>query len=295
MPNLVTGTATRAANAVVLSSNASVSVPVIMYRDQRVITTELLAKGYEASEKNIRDNFSRNASRFEEGKHYFLLQGGELQEFKNLPALSGVVNKHTSQLILWTERGASRHAKMLETDQAWEFFEQLEDSYFNLREVHGVMLPDISDPIKLARAWADAMEAKQQAEVLTHRQAQYIEHLENLFSEGLSPVQFCKRLNGVNTSKLNGWLQQANWLYDDNPKGNHAHWRVRSQARDKYLTEKSSKVSPNQSASFTTYQPVLLREGAAWLYKKYLKRQLPMKVTWNGEFTHDKELAAGEA
>ncbi|EEK9283034.1 ORF6N domain-containing protein, partial [Salmonella enterica subsp. enterica] len=28
-------------------------------------------------------------------------------------------------------RGAARHAKMLETDQAWEVFEKLEDCYFS--------------------------------------------------------------------------------------------------------------------------------------------------------------------
>ena len=33
--------------------------------------------------------------------------------------------------MLWTERGAARHAKMLETDKAWDVFEQLEDSYFS--------------------------------------------------------------------------------------------------------------------------------------------------------------------
>ena len=109
-----------------------------------------------------------------------------------------------------------------------------------MREVYGVTLPDISDPIKLARAWADAMEAKQQAEAITHQQAEYIEHLESLFTDGLSPVQFCKRLNGVNTSKISAWLVSANWLYDDNPEGRSAQWRVRSYARDKYLTEKSN-------------------------------------------------------
>lgn len=280
-------------NAVTIPASVPLDVPVIMYREQRVITTELLARGYGASEKNIRDNFSRNLSRFEEGKHYFMLQGEELQEFKSLPALSGVVNKYTSQLILWTERGASRHAKMLETDQAWDFYEQLEDNYFNLREVYGVMLPDMLDPIQLARAWADAMEARKQVEVLNHRQAQYINHLENLFSDGLSPVQFCKRLNGVNASKVSAFLQGANWLYDDNPNGHSAQWRVRSQVRDKYLTEKSSKIKPSSSASFTTYQPVLLRDGAVWLYRKYLKGQLPMKHSWNGEYTHYKELAGG--
>ncbi len=42
-----------------------------------------------------------------------------------------MVSKHTNVLYLWTDRGASRHAKMLETDQAWDWFEALEDNYFN--------------------------------------------------------------------------------------------------------------------------------------------------------------------
>lgn len=155
-------------------------------------------------------------------------------------------------------------------------------------------LPNFSDPAQAARAWADEFEARQRAEAVTHQQAEYIEHLESLFTDGLSPVQFCKRLNGVNTSKISAWLVSANWLYDDNPDGRSAQWRVRSYARDKYLTEKSSKVSPNSAVSFTTYQPVLLREGAIWIYKNYLKGKLPMKVTWNGSFTHDKELAGGD-
>lgn len=154
-------------------------------------------------------------------------------------------------------------------------------------------LPNFADPVQAARAWADEFEARQRIEIISHQQSHYIEHLESLFTDGLSPVQFCKRLNGVNTSKVNAWLLGANWLYDDNPEGKSAHWRVRSYARDKYLTEKTSKVMPSESVSFTTYQPVLLRDGAIWLYKKYLKGHLPMKQSWNGQFTHDKELSSG--
>lgn len=292
MTNQVMGTATPKSSVISVSVQSAVqNVPVITYRDQRVITTELLAQGYGTTAIRIQQNFQRNEHRFIEGKHFFKISGDELKSFRL--SFSESVNKHTTSLVLWTERGASHHAKMLETELAWEFFEQLEDHYFNLREIHGVMLPNMSDPITLARAWADAMEAKQQAEALTHQQAEYIEHLESLFTDGLSPVQFCKRLNGVNTSKVNAWLLGANWLYNDNPDGKNAHWRVRSYARDKYLTEKTSKVMPSESVSFTTYQPVLLRDGAIWLYKKYLKGHLPMKQSWNGEFTHDKELTSG--
>ena len=292
MPNQVLGAAASGVNPVVISSNASVSVPVLMYRDQRVITTELLARGYGTDEANIRKNLSRNVRRFLEGIHIFTVDGDELRDLRVTNSHAQISSKARS-LTLWTEKGAARMSKIVDTDEAWKFFEGLEDSYFRLREVGGLLLPDMNDPIKLARAWADAMEAKQQAEVLTHRQAQYIDHLENLFSDGLSPVQFCKRLNGVNASRVSAYLQESNWLYDDNPNGNHVQWRVRSQARDKYLTEKSSQINPSSAASFITHQPVLLREGAVWLYRRYLKGQLPMKRSWNGEYTHDKELAGG--
>lgn len=292
MTNQVMGLATPKGSATSVVSVNNSAVPVITYRNQRVVTTDSLAAGYSTTAQNITNNFNRNKSRFIEGKHYFRIEGEEVENLRN--SLSYVqISPKTRSLYLWTERGASHHAKMLETEQAWDFFEQLEDHYFGMREVYGVTLPDISDPIKLARAWADAMEAKQQAEAITHQQAEYIEHLESLFTDGLSPVQFCKRLNGVNTSKISAWLVSANWLYDDNPEGRSAQWRVRSYARDKYLTEKSTKVSPNSAVSFTTYQPVLLRDGAVWLYKNYLKGKLPMKVTWNGKYTHDKELAGG--
>ncbi|MGI7060361.1 ORF6N domain-containing protein [Citrobacter amalonaticus] len=292
MTNQVMGLATPKGSATSVVSVNNSAVPVITYRNQRVVTTDSLAAGYSTTTQNITNNFNRNKNRFIEGKHYFRIEGEEVENLRN--SLSYVqISPKTRTLYLWTERGASHHAKMLETEQAWDFFEQLEDHYFGMREVYGVTLPDISDPIKLARAWADAMEAKQQAEAITHQQAEYIEHLESLFTDGLSPVQFCKRLNGVNTSKISAWLVSANWLYDDNPEGRSAQWRVRSYARDKYLTEKSTKVSPNSAVSFTTYQPVLLRDGAVWLYKNYLKGKLPMKVTWNGKFTHDKELSGG--
>ncbi|HAE5646725.1 TPA_asm: ORF6N domain-containing protein, partial [Salmonella enterica subsp. enterica serovar Napoli] len=96
-----------------------------------VITTELLAQLYGTKIKNISDNFLNNTTRFVVGKHYFKIEKNELREFKNRPETIGLVGKNARSLILWTERGAARHAKMLETDQAWEVFEKLEDCYFS--------------------------------------------------------------------------------------------------------------------------------------------------------------------
>lgn len=107
---------------------------VIEFRGQRVVTTEQLAAGYGATEKMINNNFSRNQNRFIEGKHYFDVEGEELQTLKNSPSLRGVVDKRTPRLKLWTERGAANHSKMLETDQAWDYYNDLTEFYFSRRE-----------------------------------------------------------------------------------------------------------------------------------------------------------------
>ncbi|MBU5308429.1 ORF6C domain-containing protein [Clostridioides mangenotii] len=107
----------------------------IKFKNQNVITTELLAEVYGTDVKNIQMNFKRNEKNFEEDKHYYFLQGEELKQFKSLSTESGLpVNKFASSLYLWTERGANRHCKILDTDKAWEQFDNLEETYFRVKE-----------------------------------------------------------------------------------------------------------------------------------------------------------------
>ncbi|PJI61014.1 ORF6N domain-containing protein [Escherichia coli] len=98
-----------------------------------VITTELLAHLYGADVNSIQQNHKRNSVRFIEGKHFFKVMGEELKNLR-LTVSQLQISPKTRSLILWTERGAARHAKMLETDQAWEVFEKLEDCYFSLKQ-----------------------------------------------------------------------------------------------------------------------------------------------------------------
>ncbi|MHB9947018.1 hypothetical protein CF095_16785 [Clostridium botulinum] len=101
-------------------------------KGQRVLTTEQLGEVYEVEEVRIRQGFSRNQDKFQEGKHYFKLQGEELKQFKR-EYLKDTSLKLNS-LMLWTERGANRHCKILDTDKAWEQFDNLEETYFRVRE-----------------------------------------------------------------------------------------------------------------------------------------------------------------
>lgn len=110
------------------------TLPAITHNQIPVITTELLAQLYGTKIKNISDNFLNNTTRFVVGKHYFKIEKNELREFKDRPETIGLVGKNARSLILWTERGAARHAKMLETDQAWDVFEKLEDCYFSQKQ-----------------------------------------------------------------------------------------------------------------------------------------------------------------
>ena len=106
---------------------------IVEHNGERVLTTEQLAEAYECEPNNIKKNFKVNKERFEEGKHYYLLEGDALKSFKDEVTNSNLVGKNASHIILWTRRGASRHSKMLGTDKAWEMFDALEENYFNPR------------------------------------------------------------------------------------------------------------------------------------------------------------------
>ncbi len=122
---------------IVMTTQISVeTLSPIAHNQIPVITTELLAQLYGTEAIRIQQNHARNAERFIEGKHFYKLVGDELRGMKHRLSLSESVKiaRNVRSLILWTERGAARHAKMLETDQAWEVFEKLEDCYFNQYE-----------------------------------------------------------------------------------------------------------------------------------------------------------------
>ncbi|EPT6389907.1 TPA: ORF6N domain-containing protein [Salmonella enterica] len=106
----------------------------ISHNQTPVITTELLARLYGTDAHSITKNHRSNVDRFIAGKHFYKLEGSELKAFKNKVTNSDLVANRAKHLILWTERGAARHAKMLETDQAWEVFEKLEDCYFSQKQ-----------------------------------------------------------------------------------------------------------------------------------------------------------------
>ena len=104
----------------------------VEYRTERVLTTEQLAQAYECEPKQIKQNFNNNKAHFEEGRHYYKVEGDELKDLR-VENIDLQISPKTRCLYLWTRRGASRHSKMLGTDRAWEMFDALEENYFNPR------------------------------------------------------------------------------------------------------------------------------------------------------------------
>lgn len=114
----------------------NVQLKQVSYNDQLILTTEQIAEFYETTVDTIKVNFNNNKSKFEEGKHYYLLKGDKLKQFRlQVKNLYLQISPMTRSLYLWTKRGASRHAKMLGTDRAWDVYDELEETYFNVRKL----------------------------------------------------------------------------------------------------------------------------------------------------------------
>lgn len=108
------------------------NLKVLEHNDIRVLTTEQLAEFYGCTTHNITKNFNLNKERFNEGIHYFVLEGEALQTFRLQVTNSDLqISPKTRRIYLWTKQGASRHSKMLGTDRAWDVYNELEENYFN--------------------------------------------------------------------------------------------------------------------------------------------------------------------
>lgn len=121
------------------------NLQIIEHEGIRVLTTQQLSEVYETSTENIKQNFKRNKERFNEGRDYYLLKGEQLKEFLQ------VTNSHLQNqskirsMYLWTERGANRHSKILDTDQAWKQFDVLEETYFKVKSMSAMQLPKLQN------------------------------------------------------------------------------------------------------------------------------------------------------
>ena len=116
------------------------------YSNQRVLTTAQVAEALDCSIEQLRSNFKNHKDQFEEGVHYFKVEGGALYALKravkklcssSTPSEKGVNQIHAVSfgkgakcLNLWTKQGVARLSKLIDTPQAWEMMDKLKIDYF---------------------------------------------------------------------------------------------------------------------------------------------------------------------
>ncbi|EGZ1810791.1 phage antirepressor KilAC domain-containing protein [Escherichia coli] len=239
-------------------------IPVLEWQGVRVVTTETLARGYGVDEANIRNNLSRNLDRFEEGKHYFLLTGLKLREFKNRVTGSYSVGKNARSLTLWTERGAARMSKIVDTNEAWAFFEKLEDSYFRQKEQQPVTIPQtLPEALRLA---AELAEQKMQLEQQLVAAAPKVDFADRVsVANGILIGNFAKVV-GLKQNALFSWLRQNGILMAFGARKNVPRQQYINAG---YFTVKEV-VLDDENGYQIRLTPQLTGKGQQWLTRKLL-------------------------
>jgi phage antirepressor YoqD-like protein len=195
---------------------------VIEHKNQRVLTTVQLAELYETERQIITNNFNRNKDRYEEGRHYFFLEGETLKEFKAINQIDFL--QTTGRYYIWTERGALLHAKSLNTDRAWEVYEYLLETYFKTQKPEALKLPKTYKEALLALVAAEEEKEllQAQAETLQIENKAMLPKAETYDDFVARGYSTCFRTTakeiGVPEEQLISFLLEHKYIYREDPK-----------------------------------------------------------------------------
>ena len=220
------------------------------YNGQAILITEQLANAYECDISNIQDNYRKNQSRFEEGVHFFKLEGNDLKDFKSrLPENFRSAMKFAPVIMLWTRRGASRHSKMLGTDKAWEMFDALEENYFNPRPKELTPAEQMAQGLLAAQKLLDAakLELAQSKQIINELQpkASYYDLI--LQSKSLLSVSKIAKDYGKSAIWLNRKLEEKKVQYCQG-----GIWLLYQKYAEKGYTQSTSHVIDDEHSRLLT-------------------------------------------
>lgn len=91
------------------------------YNELQVISTNELCDVVKVKPKTIMRGYLRHKERFVEGKHYIILTGDALKEYKKH---NQNVSKFVSVLYLWTELGVMLLMKLNKSSRSWEILSE---------------------------------------------------------------------------------------------------------------------------------------------------------------------------
>lgn len=239
----------------------------IEHKNQRVLTTQQLAEGYGTDAKVVRNNFSRNSDRYLCGTHFFILEGKELQEFRATHQIEVLPN--VNSIYLWTEKGALLHAKSLNTDKAWDVYNELVDTYFRKKEV----TPPLQIDSKFMFLLAAQLEEKEKKILELTPAAEFGNAVSNN-NGGILVRDYVKVLANdgitITQDKFFSWLHVNGYIYRQ--KGYKEQWIPYKQYVEQGLFR--IKETPLSSSSHGDWISITIKvtgKGQKYFYEKLKK------------------------
>ena len=267
-------------------------LPIVEYQGQRIVTMAMVDLVHRRPDGTARRTFNEHRDKFREGEDFIELdQADEIRALGFSRPQGGTPGK----ILLFTEVGYLMLVKPFTDPLAWEVQRQLVTNYFRVTQ------PAMS--AGLPANYVEALEAhlsvvKENARLMLensqHNQQvpQLPDRSESSFQGGLTPTQFARTLNGVNSQKINWHLSRKRWIYDAEKDVHRGHvWRVYSEARDKLLSEDATSIPRPNKSPLVRYKVVLLPKGEKRLWEMYVANELPMKDSWDGEFRYTQHVA----
>ena len=194
--------------------------------DCRIISDLDIASQHNVAPSDIRKLINRNISRFKENVDYI--------DFKNCPSCDDqqlesfgynkMQQSKANNIYILSERGYSKVIKIMDTDLAWEIYDDLLDGYFTLREKVKALAKDsymIEDPIERAKAWIREQEERQALQLENKQQQQIIGELKPkadytdkiLKSKSLMTITAIAKDYGMSGNELNNKLHELGVQY----------------------------------------------------------------------------------
>ena len=105
-------------------------------RDRMCILAKTVAEIHGVELKAVNQNISRNEKRFKDGVDVIDLKNSVTLSYPDLEQLgySKQSIANAKHIYLLSERGYAKLIKIMDTDEAWDIYEELLDSYFHMRE-----------------------------------------------------------------------------------------------------------------------------------------------------------------
>lgn len=252
-------------------------------RGARVMTLSMMDAAHKRPAGTARRNFNENKTRLIEGEDFFKVRADEIRTHK----ICAISSKAHEDMILLTETGYSMVVKSFTDDMAWEVQRQLVRSYFKPTQA-AVAAPDFSDPIAMARAWADAKQAERNEAARADLEAAQREQLEHQVAELAPAAAGLELIAGADGTmcitdaaktlqmqpyKLRDALLEMKWMYRRQGKAGYVAYQPTIHSG--YLVHKVAKYEdPETGEKKSNAQVLVTRKGLAKL-AKLLSRSPP--------------------